>query len=139
MRKTVFKVIFILILLLFPSAIKADNSIVTYETHVSNIGWQAQVNNGDISGTTGLSKAVEAYKINLNYSESTLNYQTYSSKYGWQEMTSSGNVSGTTGKSIPIEAIKINFQGKILDQCFYYILYQNSKKDEAYPLILVFR
>ena len=115
MRKTVFKVIFILILLLFPSAIKADNSIVTYETHVSNIGWQAQVNNGDISGTTGLSKAVEAYKINLNYSESTLNYQTYSSKYGWQEMTSSGNVSGTTGKSIPIEAIKINFQGKILE------------------------
>ncbi len=121
MRKTVFGVIFILILLLFPAIIKADNSIITYETHISNIGWQGQVNNGDISGTTGLSKSVEAYKINLNYSESSLNYQTYSSKYGWQEMTSSSNISGTTGKSIPIEAIKIDFQGKILnDYDVYY-------------------
>ena len=121
MRKNIFGIIFVLILLLFPSAIKADNSIITYETHISNIGWQGQVNNGDISGTTGLSKSVEAYKINLNYSESSLNYQTYSSKYGWQEMTSSSNVSGTTGKSIPIEAIKINFQGKILnDYDVYY-------------------
>ena len=121
MRKNIFEIIFVLILLLFPSDIKADNSIITYETHVSNIGWQEQVNNGNISGTTGLSKSVEAYKINLNYSESSLNYQTYSSKYGWQEMTSSSNVSGTTGKSIPIEAIKINFHGKILnDYDVYY-------------------
>ena len=121
MRKNIFGIIFVLILLLFPSVVKADNSIITYETHISNIGWQGQVNNGDISGTTGLSKSVEAYKINLNYSGSSLNYQTYSSKYGWQEMTSSSNVSGTTGKSIPIEAIKINFQGKILnDYDVYY-------------------
>lgn len=115
MKIRIFLIMYISILLLFPSIIKANNSIISYGTHISNVGWQGQVNNGDISGTTGLSKSVEAYKINLNYAESSLNYQAYSSKYGWQEMTSCSNISGTTGKSIPIEAIKINFQGKILD------------------------
>ena len=49
----------------------AQNSVepelnVTYQTHVQDIGWQEKKQNGEIAGTEGQSKRLEAIKINLN-------------------------------------------------------------------------
>ena len=36
---------------------------VQYQSHVQDIGWQTAVTNGQVAGTTGLSKRMEALKL----------------------------------------------------------------------------
>lgn len=102
-----------------PSNIEIKNTLaafsngVTYNAHVSKIGWQNSVSNWDIAGTTGRSLPIEALKISLPVKISGLNlsYQAHVSKIGWQNSVSDGEIAGTTGKSLPIEAIKISLSG----------------------------
>ena len=42
---------------------------VSYQTHVQSYGWQEPVSEGNVAGTTGLSKRLEAVKIALNDSD----------------------------------------------------------------------
>ena len=57
---------FLLISFIIPNKVKAKESAsVKYQTHVQDIGWQTQVKDGEIAGTEGQSKRLEAIKIEL--------------------------------------------------------------------------
>ncbi len=91
---------------------KEDTSI-EYSAHVSSIGWQEYVKNGESAGTTGLKKDMEALKINLNTSlPGEVVYQTYIENRGWQNEVRTNQISGTVGEARHIEAIRI----KLTDQ-----------------------
>ena len=53
--------IYILIMfIIFPINVLAKGSLVTYSAHVSCIGWQDSVTDGEIAGTTGKALSMEA-------------------------------------------------------------------------------
>ena len=57
---------FLLISFIIPNKVKAKESAsVKYQTHVQDIGWQTQVKDGEIAGTEGQSKRLEAIKIEI--------------------------------------------------------------------------
>ena len=61
-------------------------SKIIYKTHVQSYGWQKEVENGALAGTTGQGKRIEAIKITLPDSDYTGNveYQAYVQGIGWQ-------------------------------------------------------
>lgn len=81
---------------------------LSYKSHISNLGWTESIKNSGITGTTGQSIAMEAFKINGEVEYSSYNYET-----GWQPTVNNGMISGTTGQSKPIQAIKINLTGSL--------------------------
>ena len=109
-----------------PAEVAEQNSEVTeqspelnYQAHVSNIGWQTEVKEGEIAGTTGKSLAVEALRLNMVLPEGIeggIEYAAHVSNIGWQKSVQNGEIAGTTGKSKCIEAIKINLTGDIAEK-----------------------
>ncbi|WP_317313162.1 CHAP domain-containing protein [Absicoccus porci] len=96
---------------------------IIYETHVQDKGWQESVANGNIAGTTGESKRIEAIKINIEGNVSgDVEYQTHIQGIGWQGWKKNNEVSGTTGQSRRLEAIRIRLLGDLANN--YNILYQ---------------
>ena len=95
---------------------------LSYQTHVESYGWQGMKYDGQLSGTTGQAKRIEAIKINLSgtqYSGDVL-YRTNVESYGWQDWKSNGQVSGTTGQAKQLETIQIKLSGDISN---YYDIY----------------
>lgn len=91
---------------------------VFYQTHVQSYGWQDMKQNGQISGTTGEAKRLEAIQIqikNLGVS-GDICYRTYVQTYGWLEWVKNGQASGTTGEAKRLEAIQISLSGALADQ-----------------------
>lgn len=85
---------------------------VSYRTHVQDYGWQRNVSNGALSGTTGQAKRIEAICISISGdSRIGIQYSTHVQDYGWQNYVNSGTISGTTGQSKRVEAIKIRLTG----------------------------
>lgn len=102
---------------------------IYYSTHVQDYGWLSSVGDGELSGTTGKSKRVEALKValcNLPYS-GNVEYSTHVQDYGWQAYQKDGNISGTTKKSKQVEAIKIRLTGEIGQ--YYDVYYRVYVKD----------
>lgn len=101
---------------------------ITYQTHVQNIGWQAEKVDGEVSGTSGQSLRLEAIKIKLGSSiDGGLTYATHVQDIGWQSFVSNGQLSGTSGQSKRLEAIKINLTGNATKQydIYYRVHAQN--------------
>ncbi len=89
---------------------------VVYNTHVQDYGWQESVNDGELSGTTGESKRLEAIQLNLINQEYKGNilYKTHIQNEGWEEeFKKNGEMSGTSGKSLRLEAIEIKLTGEL--------------------------
>ncbi len=89
---------------------------VTYQTHIESVGWQDWKSDGEVSGTSGQSKRLEAIKIELENNSSYsggIQYQTHIESIGWQDWKSNGEVSGTSGQSKRLEAIKIRLTGEM--------------------------
>ena len=101
---------------------------ITYQTHVQNIGWQAEKADGEVSGASGQSLRLEAIKIKLGSSiDGGLTYATHVQDIGWQSFVSNGQLSGTSGQSKRLEAIKINLTGNATKQydIYYRVHAQN--------------
>lgn len=99
-------------------------NLLKYSAHVSTIGWMDYVDDGQLSGTTGQSKAMEAIKLKLdNASDSSIIYNTYVKDRGWQGNRKNDEISGTTGQSRSIEAIQIKLEGKFSE---YYDIYYRT-------------
>ena len=47
---------------LVPTSVK---NVITYSSHIANIGWESNVQNGVQSGMTGLAYPMEAIKIDV--------------------------------------------------------------------------
>lgn len=65
---------------------KYDES-VSYKTRVQDEGWQDWKKDGELSGTTGKSKGVEAIAIELGNPsiQGDVRYKTYTQNAGWQD------------------------------------------------------
>ena len=84
---------------------------IYYTTHVQDIGWQKQVKDGEMAGTEGKSKRLEAIKINLqDLKDVKIKYQTHVQDIGWQDWKYDGILAGTEGESKRLEAIKIELE-----------------------------
>ena len=120
-----FVILFIEIGFLATNSVKASEiPTIIYQTHVQNIGWQNEVSNGEMSGTTGLAYRLEGIKIkieNSNYSGGIV-YRTHVQNIGWTNFSSDGVMSGTTGLSYRLEAINIELTGELANH--YDIYYQ---------------
>ena len=102
---------------------------IGYSTHVQTYGWQATKYNGEVSGTSGESKRLEAIKINLvdPLYDGSIEYTTHVQTYGWQDYVSDGELSGTSGESKRLEAIRIRLKGDMADKydVYYRVHAQN--------------
>ena len=88
---------------------------LTYSTHVQDIGWTKYVNVGEVSGTVGKCKQIEALKIKLDIGElqGDILYSTHVQNIGWTDFVSNDNLSGTVGEARQLEAVKIKLSGEI--------------------------
>ncbi len=87
-----------------------------YTTHVQDYGWQKDVFDGDMSGTSHQSKRLEGIKIRLNKQDVTGNveYMTHIQDIGWEKSyKKNGEMSGTSHQSKRLEAIKIRLTGNM--------------------------
>ena len=102
---------------------------VDYESHVQDKGWQEEKKDGEVSGTTGESKRIEAVNIQLENQEyqGNINYQAHVQDIGWQTTVWGGQVAGTTGQSKRLEAIRIWLTGDIAN--YYSIQYRAHIQD----------
>lgn len=106
----------------------SDDSSISYQTHVQDVGWQDLKYNGQMSGTSGRSLRLEGIKIQLNnYENLGVTYQTHIQNIGWEANTnrgwkSDGEMSGTEGLSYRLEAIQIKLTGSNAEN--YDIYYQ---------------
>lgn len=86
---------------------------ICYTTHIQDIGWQNQVKDGEMAGTEGQAKRLEAIKITLkDLSGVKIKYQTHIQDIGWQDWRYDGEKAGTEGQSKRIEAIQIKIVEK---------------------------
>lgn len=98
-------------------------STVSYRTNVQSIGWQNYVKNGQISGTSGQKKRLEAIQLQLEKSSLTggIQYRTHIQNNGWESSFRYDNsISGTTGQAKRLEAIQIQLFGEVAK---YYDVY----------------
>jgi uncharacterized protein YjdB len=69
------------------------------------------VSGGEISGTTGESRRIEAIQIKLlNSPDWNVKYQVHVADKGWLPWAANGEIAGTTGESRQIEAIRITLE-----------------------------
>lgn len=83
---------------------------IKYEVHIQDIGWQEQKENGEIAGTEGQAKRIEAVKI---FADIPIQYRVHIEGTGDTEWYKNGEVAGTTGKSLRIECIEIKADREI--------------------------
>ena len=112
---------------------KTDNPFIqkyiTYQTHIQDIGWQSNVNDGQTSGTSGRSLRLEGIKIKLENQQydGNIEYATHVQNIGWQNYVKDGDMSGTSGRSFRLEAIKIRLTGTMAQKydVYYRVHCQN--------------
>lgn len=96
---------------------KLKDVSVIYGTHVQNIGWQTNVQDGKLAGTVGQNRQIEAIKIALNTNKNLgIVYTTHVQNDGWHSNSFNNEISGTTGQSKRVEAIMIKLTGADADK-----------------------
>lgn len=108
----------------------AQGPIITYQTHVQNIGWQDDVQQGGMSGTEGKGFRLEGIRINFDDDASfdlSVAYSTHVENIGWQAEVANGATAGTTDRGLRLEAIKIRLAGTDSDKfdIYYQVHAQN--------------
>lgn len=107
MIRKFFAAVMLITLLAFTSNANAAPEI-NYQVHVQDIGWMRPVGEGEVAGTTGEHKRVEAVIINCS---SRIEYNVHVQDRGWQGWVNSGYIAGTVNESRRLEAIRIRFTG----------------------------
>ena len=111
----------------YDSTAGTKNSIL-YQTHVQDYGWQTWKKNGEMAGTQGEAKKMEAINIKLSSDLSgNVEYMTHVQNVGWQGWKSNGGTAGTTGQNKRLEAIKMRLTGNVAKQ--YDIFYRVHAQD----------
>lgn len=91
---------------------------IQYQSHIANKGWTSGrtevLAQSFMIGTTGQSKALEAFRINNSSPiQGGFSYQAHVKNVGWQAEVSNNVQAGTTGRALPIEAVKIRLTGEL--------------------------
>lgn len=102
---------------------------LSYQAHISDIGWQADRHDGELSGTEGEARRLEAIRIKRSDSLpiGDIVYRTHVQDYGWLNWVSNGESSGTEGKAKRLEAIEIKLTDDLAQQydIYYRVHAQN--------------
>lgn len=88
-----------------------EQKYLTFKSYLSDLGWTNTTVNEGITGTTGQSRPMEAFKIN-----GEVEYATYSIGTGWQPTVDNGMITGTTSQNKPIKAFRIAPTGSIAEK-----------------------
>jgi hypothetical protein len=87
--------------------------MIEYQAHVQDVGWTETVSDGEVAGTVGEAKRLEALIVESDYN---LEYKAHVQNVGWQDWVKRGEVAGTTGQGLRMEAFRIKLidpeQGK---------------------------
>jgi uncharacterized protein YjdB len=88
---------------------------VSYKTHVQNDGWTEAVSAGELSGTVGQAKHIEAMQISLGNAmySGGISYKAHVQDLGWLDSVTDGETSGTSGQNKSVEAIQVNLTGEL--------------------------
>lgn len=99
-------------------------SSIIYQAHVQDIGWQLEVKDGQVAGTTGRSKRVEALRVSLANDglSGGVEVSAHVQDIGWQSYVASGQIAGTTGQSKRVEAIRVRLTGEVAN--YYDVWYR---------------
>ena len=88
-----------------------ETTNITYRTHVQSYGWESRWRmNGEMSGTSGQAKRLEAIQIYLTgelANHYDVYYRVHAQSYGWLGWTRNGAAAGTAGYAKRLEAIQI--------------------------------
>lgn len=115
--KKVFLTLFATIIALVQFSIVSAAPNLSYVAYVQDSGWLREVSEGDVAGTTGRNKRLEALVINLDDNgRSAVEYCAHVENMGWQAWKSSGDIAGTTQRSLRMEAIKIRLTGRYAER-----------------------
>ena len=106
-----------------PTPTPTPSANIAYRSHVAERGWLGNVSNGQVSGTTGEGRRLEAFVIDC----SGVRYRAHVAMEGWHGWVSSGQVAGTTGKSRACEAVQIQLTGSMANN--YDIYYRVHAAD----------
>lgn len=102
---------------------------LSYQSHISDIGWQTDKHDGELSGTEGEARRLEAIQIKTSDSLpiGDIVYRTHVQDYGWLNWVSNGESSGTEGKAKRLEAIEIKLTDDLAQQydVYYRVHAQN--------------
>lgn len=89
--------------------------------HVQDFGWRDSVGAGEIAGTTGLSKRLEALRINASFDglgegeeKEAIVVQAWSDG-GWHDEVHNGEIAGTVGEGKAIEVVKIRLSERLAE------------------------
>ncbi len=101
-----------------------DSIPLSYNTHVSYVGWTDAVTDAQTSGN--LYNSIEAIRLSLNnelYSNSHIQYRSHIESIGWEiGWRQDGDISGTSGQGLALEAIQVKLSGDITKE--YNIFYR---------------
>ena len=105
---------------------------IKYQAHVSGEGWQNEVENGQIAGTVGEHKAIEAIRITgiEGLPEGTnlgVTGIAHVQDIGWQNYVGTNQMAGTQGMALRLEAIQIRLTGADKDK--YDVYYRVHAQD----------
>ncbi len=92
-----------------------------YRVHVQDIGWLDWAKNGEVAGTTGMAKHVEAVQVIMQKKGASapgptdspsvglvsIYYSSVSGSSSWGQTVQNGATSGTMGQDLPLHAIRV--------------------------------
>lgn len=106
------------------AAKETNKPSIEYIAHIQDWGWsKGWVNEGEMAGTEGEARRVEAIKIKMTNCEGvSLKFKAHIQDYGDREYTDASEIIGTVGESKRVEAITITSTG--LSQKGYKLQYR---------------
>ena len=109
--KKIFSLIIFCMCVLLAQVSFAHDINFSYRAHVQDRGWMPAVMDGDIAGTIGENRRLEAIWINMrDGGRNMIKYCAHVENYGWLGWQSSGDVAGTVGQGLRMEAIRIKLE-----------------------------
>lgn len=108
MIRKIFAAVILTAMLFFAREAAAYEGI-TYQANVEGLGWMQPVKDGEIVGTTGQARRMEALIIEFN---GGIKYRAHVQNIGWQNWSYAGETAGTVGKNLRMEAVQIELVGR---------------------------
>lgn len=104
-------------------------SLVSVKSHVAHLGWENEVYDGKVSGTTGKGFGLEAIQINLQNEALKSGGVRYSVNVdgAWQNWVSDGATAGSTGTGQALQAVKVEMTGEAASKYDIYYRIHSAK------------
>jgi N-acetylmuramoyl-L-alanine amidase len=107
-----------------------ENVNVIYDGHVQDIGNIGPFQNGELCGTFGKSKRLEALSIKTDSDQLGVEYEGQIQNIGWTDVKRDGELLGTVGQGLRLEAVKIRLTGeKASEYDIYYGVHAENYGD----------